>query len=113
MKRGTKPKGKVKIKWSPEFAYAIGLLATDGNLSPDGRHMSLVSKDREQLENFKKCLGLKNKIGVNPSGSGKSAFRVQFGDINFYTFLLQIGLMPNKSKIIKEVMVPGAYLFDF
>jgi hypothetical protein len=25
-KRGQKPKGKIKIKWSANFAYAIGLL---------------------------------------------------------------------------------------
>gem|GEM_PF-6676481 len=42
-----KPLGKVKIQWSPEFAYVIGLLTTDGNLSPDGRHINFTSKDRE------------------------------------------------------------------
>lgn len=26
------------FRWSPEMAYAIGLLTTDGNLSKDGRH---------------------------------------------------------------------------
>jgi len=26
--RGPKPKGKVKLEWSANFAYAIGLLAT-------------------------------------------------------------------------------------
>src|SRR3989338_8611479 len=39
------------VKWSPRFAYAIGLLTTDGNLSSDQRHMSLISKDREQVLN--------------------------------------------------------------
>ncbi len=33
-----KPLGRVKIEWSDKFAYAIGLVASDGNLSPDGRH---------------------------------------------------------------------------
>lgn len=47
-----KPQNKVKIKWSPEFAYAIGLLVTDGNLSPDGRHLNFTSKDRELAETF-------------------------------------------------------------
>jgi hypothetical protein len=108
-----KPLRKTKIKWSPNFAYAIGLLTTDGNLSPDGRHMSLVSKDREQLENFRKCLGLKNKIGITSSGSGRDALRVQFGDVNFYRFLVQIGLMPNKTKILKKVDIPDRYFFDF
>ncbi|MFZ3020148.1 MAG: hypothetical protein WA051_01335 [Minisyncoccia bacterium] len=50
--RGPKPKGKVNVRWSANFAYAIGLLVTDGNLSPDGRHISFVSRDIEQINNF-------------------------------------------------------------
>lgn len=113
-KRGAKPQNKVKIEWSPNFAYAIGLLTTDGCLSGDGRHIELTSKDKEQLKNFMKCLGIKNKIGFKASGySGKKTTRLQFGDVNFYKFLLNIGLMPNKSKILAELDIPEKYFFDF
>ena len=113
-KRGTKPKGKVKIEWSPEFAYAIGLLTTDGCLSKDGRHIDLTSKDREQLLNFMRCLGIKNKIGWKSSGfSGRRFTRVQFGDVIFYNFLLDIGLTPRKSKTIDSLKIPPEYFFDF
>ena len=113
-KRGSKPKGKVKIKWSPEFAYALGLLATDGNLSPDGRHFDFTSKDRDQLLNFMYCLGIKVKIGHKTSGfTGKMRPRIQFGDVNFYRFLLGIGFMPAKTKIISSLLIPRTYLFDF
>ncbi len=113
-KRGTKPKGKVKIKWSPNFAYALGLLATDGNLSPDGRHFDFTSNDREQLENFMKCLGIKVKIGYKTSGyTGQKRTRIQFGDVNFYRYLLGIGFMPAKSKVISKVEIPHKYFFDF
>lgn len=106
--------GKVKIEWSPDFAYAIGLLVTDGNLSTDRRHIDFTSNDIEQLENFMKCLGIKQKIGVKTSGySGRKTPRIQFGDVNFYKFLLSIGLMPKKSKIIKGVIIPKKYFFDF
>jgi hypothetical protein len=112
--RGTKPKGTVEIQWSPEFAYAIGLLVTDGSLSNDGRHITLVSKDTQQLKTFARILHLKNRIGVTRSGyNGKLTPRIQFGDVIFYKFLLSIGLMPNKTKIIGEVEVPRAYFFDF
>ena len=37
------------IGWDPEVAYAVGLIATDGNLSRDGRHMSVTSKDRDLI----------------------------------------------------------------
>ncbi len=113
-KRVPKPKGKVKIKWSPKFAYAIGLLVTDGSLSKNGRHIILVSKDIEQLQNFMRALEIKVLIGKTSSGyDGKTVTRVQFGDVLFYQFLLNIGLMSNKTKIIGEVRVPQKYFFDF
>ncbi|KKP97383.1 MAG: Intein-containing protein [Parcubacteria group bacterium GW2011_GWD2_38_12] len=112
--RGPKPKNKVKIKWSPDFAYAIGLLTTDGNLSPDGRHLDFTSNDIEQLNNFKKCLGIDVKIGFKISGfTGKKSPRIQFGDISFYKFLIKIGFMPRKSKVISKLKIPRQYFFDF
>ena len=108
-----KPLGKVKIEWSPNFAYAIGLLTTDGSLSIDGRHIEITSKDEEQLRNFIKCLNIKSKIGLKYSSFGKPCKRVQFGDVNFYKFLINIGLMPRKTKIIRAVKIPKNYFFDF
>lgn len=113
-KRGPKPKGKVKIRWSSNFAYAIGLLVSDGCLSSNGRHITLVSKDKEMLINFMKALNITAKIGETHSGyKRKRAFRVQFGDVLFYQFLQSIGLMKNKSKVIGKINVPSKYFFDF
>ncbi len=110
-----KPLEKVKIKWSPEFAYAIGLLATDGNLSSDGRHINFTSKDRNLVKIFSKCLGVKNKIGKKARAKEKikKYFYVQFGDVIFYKFLLSIGLMPKKSRRIDTLIIPDKYFFDF
>lgn len=109
-----KPLRKIKIKWSPEFAYAIGLLATDGNLSNDRRHFDFTSKDRQQLINFMKCLGIKVKIGYKKSAyTGEKTTRIQFGDVNFYNFLLDIGITPAKSKTISQLKIPQKYFFDF
>lgn len=112
-KRGTKPQGKVKIKWSPGFAYAIGLLVTDGCLYKDGRHISLTTKDIEQAENFKKCLGLSVKIGSKYSGFKGVCYHVQFGDVIFFEFLVSIGITPAKSKTIGKIDIPDEYFFDY
>ncbi len=114
-RRGPKPKRNIPIEWSANFAYAIGLLVTDGCLYNDMRHMSFTSKDLEQAENFKKCLGLTVKIGVKSNGRSteKKYFHVQFGDVTFYEFLLGIGLTPAKSKTIGAVLVPEEYFFDY
>ncbi len=113
-KRGPKPKGKVKIKWSANFAYAIGLIVTDGNLSQSGSRITLVSKDREQIDNFNKCLNIDVKIGIHNSGSTIStALRVQFKDVLFFNFLNSVGIYPAKSKTIREVKIPKKYFFDY
>lgn len=111
---GVKPKEKVNKNWSPELAYAVGLITTDGCLSKDGRHIDLTSKDKSQLKNFMRCLKIKNKIGKKISGeSGNLCFRVQFGDIMFFNFLLSIGLTSAKSKTLGILKIPDKYFFDF
>jgi hypothetical protein len=114
-KPGPKPKSKVAIKWSPKFAYAIGLLVSDGNLSPDGRHIAFTSKDIELINLFQTSLKLNMFIGRKASGhqEEKKYYRVQFGDVLFYDFLLSIGLMPNKSTVIREIIIPSEYFFNF
>ena len=100
--KGSQKNKNYKAKWNPKLAYAVGLITTDGNLSPDGRHLTLVSKDIPQLKTFKKCLKLKNKIGLRKGGymKIKNYHHVQFGNVILYKWLLNIGLMPNKTKII-------------
>ncbi|TSC87147.1 MAG: Uncharacterized protein G01um10148_252 [Parcubacteria group bacterium Gr01-1014_8] len=113
MKRGPKPKGQVSTNWSSDFAYVIGLITADGCLLNDGRHIDFTSKDREQVATFKKCLKLKAKIGIKHSGIGNEYYRIQFGDVLFYAFLVSIGLSPAKSKTISHVLVPDEYFLDF
>lgn len=112
MKPGTKPQGKVKIKWSPNFAYAIGLIATDGCIY-GGRHISFVSKDLEQIRNLQKCLGIAVKVSYKKNGSGKLCPHIQFGDVLFCKFLIDIGITPAKSKTMGKIDVPSTYFFDF
>ena len=69
-----KPLNKIKTIWSPELAYAVGLIATDGCLYKDGRHLAFVSKDLQLIKIFMKCLGLKVKISKKESGYIKEKF---------------------------------------
>lgn len=102
------------IVWTPELAYAVGLITTDGNLSKDGRHIDFTSKDIDQIQTFLRVLNLKTKIGLKSSGtSDKKYFRTQFGNTQFYKFLLSIGLTPAKSKTLGELKIPDKYFSDF
>jgi hypothetical protein len=76
---------KDNIKWSPNIAYAIGLITTDGNLSSDGRHITFVSKDIGLIKTFRLCLGLNNRITPKKSGySNKIYNKIQFSNVKFY-----------------------------
>lgn len=112
-KRGPKPKQR-EFVWSQNLAYAVGLFATDGCLYNDGRHLSLVSQDIQQLQNFKRCLNLKTKISFkSPDKNGRRCPHVQLSDVTLYQFFLEIGLTPNKSKTLGAIKVPARYFFDF
>ncbi|MBI2096594.1 MAG: LAGLIDADG family homing endonuclease [Candidatus Sungbacteria bacterium] len=103
------------IRWSQNTAYGIGLLTSDGNLSPDGRHFYFVSVDRELAENLKTAFQLKNKI-VRRSrlrGGIEKYFVIQFGNVSLYRALNKIGITSTKSKTIKSVLIPRIYFSDF
>ncbi len=108
-------KYRVKIKWSSKFAYAIGIIATDGCLHPNGRKIFLSSKDLEMIENFRYALGVKNKIGRYARGgeTEKRYYNINVGDKNFWNFLFKLGITPKKSKTIQQVEIPQKYFKDF
>ncbi|HEY0979487.1 MAG TPA: hypothetical protein VGE23_01450 [Candidatus Paceibacterota bacterium] len=111
--RGPKPK-RGEVLWTADFAYAVGLMATDGNLSSDGRHIELTSKDEAQLITFLECIGKTAPITKKRSGfTGKEVSRVQFSDSRLHAFLRSIGLTPRKTLTIGELDIPNEYFFDF
>ncbi len=106
------------MAWNNNFAYALGLITSDGNLSPDGRHLAFISTDMDLIDTFKRCLNLKNRVSLKKSGgysesNSKKCYVVQFGNVKLYNFLTDVGLGPNKSKAIGPLLVPPAYFADF
>ncbi len=99
-------------EWSADLAYVVGLIATDGNLSKDGRHMTLVSVDYDLLDTARACLNIDNEITINRSGYG-SSYRLQWGSRLFYDWLISIGLTPAKSLTLRALDVPNEYFADF
>ncbi len=104
-----------EITWTAELAYAVGLIATDGCLSPDGRHIDFTSNDRDLIETFERCLGITNRIVEKRSGYTRklSSYRIQFGNVTLYEWLVKIGLMPNKSKQLGDLAIPDEFFFHF
>lgn len=111
---GRKPTRR-EVVWTEKLAYGVGLMATDGTLSIDGRHLECTSKDKEQVENLQKCFGITANIKMKSAKKGeeKKYYRIQWGDVVLYRFLLEVGLMPNKSLEIDTLSIPDEYFFDF
>jgi len=113
MKPGPKPK-RDKVYWSPELAYAVGLITTDGCLYNDGRHISLTSKDVDQLQTFLRCIEREDvRITEKSGGYRKKITHAQFSDVGLYIFLLAVGLTPNKTKTLGVLAIPDEYFWDF
>ena len=93
--------------------YLVGLITSDGNLSPDGRHIDITSSNYDFLQGIKDSIGIKNKIGIKHTGKNQQAFRIQIGNRNFYDFLLSIGLAPNESLTVGAINVPKQFFVDF
>jgi len=104
-----------EFSWSPELAYAVGLITTDGNLSIDRRHIQFTNTEYELIQLFKNCLGIKNNPSITPpSGFGKkSAYRLNFGNVRLYRWLEEIGLRTNKTRSLGEIKIPDKYFADF
>lgn len=103
--------------WTPELAYVVGLLVTDGNLSSDGYHIVFRLSDYQLIETFKKCLNLNNLITevkkTKTTLAQKPSYRIQFGNIQLYRWLLTIGLTPAKTLTIGSIKIPNNYFRDF
>jgi hypothetical protein len=99
------------IEWTARLAYAVGLIATDGCLYGDGRHIAFISKDEDLMRIL---LGLVDRPNIRyrrfESDYGGWAFRGQFSHAVLYRWLLTIGLMPRKSLVLGAIDVPEDHL---
>lgn len=95
--------------------YVVGLIATDGCIGGDGRHVNITSADRRHLEEIRRVLGLKIVIGEKGNGSATSAryYQLQIGSQNLVRSLAEVGLTPRKSLTIGPLVVPDDAFCDF
>ena len=93
--------------------YLVGLIATDGCLSGDGRHIDITSKEFDFLKTVKESTRISNRITEKYNTKNQKSYHIQIGNKGFYEFLLSIGLTPNKSLTLRNIKVPGDFFADF
>ena len=118
-----------RLQWSPEFAYVVGLIASDGNLQSKTNEVRITSTDRQITDFYCAALGLRpHDIPVtdwsNPNAVEvylrierrppyKEQYHVVFSDHVYRARLETIGLTPNKSNTIGPLQIPDEYFRDF
>lgn len=104
------------FEWTADLAYAVGLLATDGCLSKDGRHITLRSCDLDQIKAFQMCFKeVHSSVGEStPLGSNRQiCYRAQIANAQLYRWLLKIGIFPAKTYTLGAIAVPDEFFQDF
>ncbi|MFZ5801302.1 MAG: hypothetical protein ACOY3D_08035, partial [Candidatus Omnitrophota bacterium] len=67
--------------------YLVGLIASEGCLSKDGRHIDITSKDYGFLKNITDHYGLTNKVCKKYNSTGGLYYHFQLANRYFYDFL--------------------------
>ena len=92
------------------MAYVVGLMATDGCLISDRRHLNFKSEDEQLVQTFLRCLGRPQNYSPVRTDAGNVVYVSQFGDVPFYRWLQEVGLTPRKSLVLGGIGVPDEYL---
>lgn len=117
-------------KWSPQMAYVLGIVCTDGNIRPsilknpntkDSIRVSRLTISQKETELLKKVLKLMNcdtkllyrkrKKFLN-TVSGETYY-FHLNSDRLYDDLIRLGLTPNKSLTLKFPNVPKEYVNHF
>lgn len=89
------PCGDVFAELTPEKAWVLGLLWSDGNMAGRGYVVSIVSKDRDLLVQAAGVLGMSSGIYQRKSGRH---WTLSFGSKAVERRLIELGMTPAKSK---------------
>ncbi len=99
--------------WNSELAYIVGLIAADGCLINNGRHINVTSKDKEIIDIVQQIMCMNVKVSTKQSPYGNMAYHLQFSNVAFYDFLLLSGLTTAKSKTMGKIVLPSEYYAGF
>jgi hypothetical protein len=109
----TTPSAREPLVWTPDLAYVVGLIATDGNLSRKPGQIAIMSNDTDLLDVVRRRLGLNVDVKPHRGGYGTRCHRLVWSDRRFYDWLVAIGLTPAKSLTLGPLAVPDDYFTDF
>lgn len=85
---------------TPEKAYALGLIASDGSVSPYGNRINLTMCDIDAINFFSNLIGYNNKISIMKGNlKHQDAYSVNFSSPKMFNDLVALNILPRKSFI--------------
>lgn len=105
-------------EWSHELAYFLGWMASDGNISESKNTFRITSTDIEHLENMFSLFSYGWKTTVRKwnkksQSEYKPAGTISIARKDIMDKLIDYGIPPNKSLILKMPYIPTQYMRDF
>lgn len=115
-------------RWSNEMAYVLGFLYADGNItdaatSSRTQYIKFSNNEKEILEKIKSVLKAEHPIHSRPPHTSvdkyghlyrsSESFHLRVGSKRMFADLIKLGLILNKSKVMKFPFVPPKYLGHF
>ncbi len=94
------------------FWYLVGLIASDGCLGKDGRHVNITLKEREHLAQIREAIGSRGCISKKIGSSGSAAHQLQISSRAFHERLSAVGLTPRKSLTIGALVAPDEHFHE-
>jgi|RhiMethySRZTD1v2_1073278.scaffolds.fasta_scaffold01353_15 winged helix-turn-helix DNA-binding protein len=101
------------VVWTPDLAYVVGLIATDGNLSKKPGRVAIMSNDTDLLDLVRQRLKLVTEIRPHRGGYGIRCHHLIWSDRRFYDWLISVGLTPAKSLTLGPLAIPDEHFTDF
>jgi hypothetical protein len=99
-------------RWSPEMAYVLGFIVTDGCVS--GNQLSIAQKEREILDKIARVTGATSPITVRKNNGGKTIIHaLTISRQEVVQDLQRYGITPRKSCTVPFPDVPEKYLPHF
>jgi len=102
--------------WSESMAYVLGLIWADGCLNgpPWHSYISFGQKDKDLLESVADAIGTPRfRIKEGRTNADRVVYRLTFTSKRAIKRLVEIGLKPRKSKILRFPEVPEEWIRHF
>ena|GEM_PF-6393965 len=108
-----KPIPEIFKNLTRKTVYLLGLLASDGHNKGSTGTIRFGSNDKELSEFVKDCLGERARMRTERTQAGNPHYRVQLQSRLALDYLILLGIVPKKSKILRMPKFPPELFWDF